>query len=53
MLVVGGNEEKAGTVSVRDRFENESDAVPVETFRDHLKTEVVEKRVEPDFITDR
>ena len=53
MLVVGGNEEKAGTVSVRDRFENESDAVPVETFRDHLETEVVEKRVEPDFITDR
>jgi threonyl-tRNA synthetase len=53
MLVVGGNEEKAGTVSVRDRFENESDAVPVETFRDHLETEVVEKRVEPDFIIDR
>jgi threonyl-tRNA synthetase len=52
MLVVGGNEEADGTVSVRDRFENEADAVPVETFRDHLAAEVDDKRVEPDFVAD-
>ena len=50
MLVVGDDEEKAGTVSVRDRFENEAKDVDVETFIDHLRGEVDEKRVEPDFI---
>ena len=50
MLVVGDNEEEAGTVSVRDRFENEAKDVDVETFVDHLRAEVDEKRVEPDFI---
>jgi threonyl-tRNA synthetase len=50
MLIVGDNEEEAGTVSVRDRFENEAKDVDVETFVDHLRAEVDEKRVEPDFI---
>ena len=50
MLIVGDNEEEAGTVSVRDRFENEAKDVDVETFIDHLRGEVDEKRVEPDFI---
>ncbi|CAI49296.1 threonine--tRNA ligase [Natronomonas pharaonis DSM 2160] len=50
MLVVGDNEEEAGTVSVRDRFEDERKDVDVETFRDHLASEVEEKRVEPDFV---
>jgi threonyl-tRNA synthetase len=50
MLIVGDNEEEAGTVSVRDRFENEAKDVDVETFVDHLRGEVDEKRVEPDFI---
>ncbi|WP_255195226.1 threonine--tRNA ligase [Halorarius litoreus] len=50
MLVVGGNEAEAGTVSVRDRFENEANDVDIETFRDHLAAEVDEKRVEPDFL---
>ena len=50
MLVVGGDEADAGTVSVRDRFENEASDVDVETFRDHLASEVAQKRVEPDFI---
>jgi threonyl-tRNA synthetase len=50
MLVVGGNEAEAGTVSVRDRFENEANDVDVETFRDHLASEIAEKRLEPDFI---
>jgi len=50
MLVVGDDEEGAGTVSVRDRFEAEAKGVDVETFRDHLESEVDEKRVEPDFV---
>ena len=50
MLVVGDNEEEAGTVSVRDRFEAEYKDVGVETFREHLESEVGEKRVEPDFV---
>ncbi|WP_178918022.1 threonine--tRNA ligase [Natronomonas gomsonensis] len=50
MLVVGDNEQEAGTVSVRDRFENERKDVDVETFRDHLESEVGEKRIEPDFV---
>jgi threonyl-tRNA synthetase len=50
MLVVGDDEEEAGTVSVRDRFENESKDVEVEAFREHLESEIDDKRVEPDFI---
>ncbi|MFT4883742.1 MAG: threonyl-tRNA synthetase, partial [Natronomonas sp.] len=50
MLVVGDNEEEAGTVSVRDRFENEQKDVEVDAFREHLKSEIDDKRVEPDFI---
>ncbi|QLD86915.1 threonine--tRNA ligase [Natronomonas halophila] len=50
MLVVGDDEEEAGTVSVRDRFENEAKDVEVEAFREHLESEVDDKRVEPDFI---
>ncbi len=50
MLVVGDDEEGAGTVSVRDRFEAEAKDVAVETFREHLESEVEEKRVEPDFV---
>jgi len=50
MLVVGDDEEAAGTVSVRDRFEAERNDVDVETFREHLRAEVDEKRVEPDFV---
>ena len=50
MLIVGDNEEEAGTVSVRDRFENEAKDVDIDAFVDHLRAEVDEKRVEPDFI---
>ncbi|WP_336135511.1 threonine--tRNA ligase [Natronomonas amylolytica] len=50
MLVVGDNEEEAGTVSVRDRFENEQKDVEVDAFREHLESEIDDKRVEPDFI---
>jgi threonyl-tRNA synthetase len=52
MLVIGDNEEEAGTISVRDRFENERKDVDVEAFRDHLASEIEEKRVEPDFLAD-
>jgi threonyl-tRNA synthetase len=50
MLVVGDNEAAAGTVSVRDRFENEAKDVGVETFLEQLEAEVDQKRVEPDFV---
>ncbi|MEF8913832.1 threonine--tRNA ligase [Natronomonas sp.] len=52
MLVVGDNEEEAGTVSVRDRFENEKKDVEVDAFREHLESEIDDKRVEPDFINE-
>jgi threonyl-tRNA synthetase len=50
MLVVGDDEEAAGTVSVRDRFEAERNDVDVETFREQLRAEVEDKRVDPDFV---
>jgi threonyl-tRNA synthetase len=50
MLVVGDDEAAAGTVSVRDRFEAERNDVDVETFREHLRGEVDDKRLEPDFV---
>ncbi|ELZ98727.1 threonyl-tRNA ligase [Haloferax mucosum ATCC BAA-1512] len=53
MIVVGGNEEEAGTISVRDRKERETQDVTVETFRDHLEREVGDQRVEPDFLGDQ
>jgi len=50
MLVLGDDEEEAGTVSVRDRQERERNDVAVETFVEHLDSEVAEKRTEPDFV---
>ncbi|WP_436903289.1 threonine--tRNA ligase [Halovenus halobia] len=50
MLIIGDDEEEDGTVSVRDRFENQTQDVPIEQFRAHLESEVDEKRVEPDFL---
>ncbi|ADJ15572.1 threonine--tRNA ligase [Halalkalicoccus jeotgali] len=50
MLIVGGNEEAAGTISVRDRFERERGDVSPEEFRTALETEVEEKRTEPGFL---
>jgi threonyl-tRNA synthetase len=46
-LIVGDNEE-AGTVSVRDR--QECDDVSVEAFRDHLEAEVESKATDPTFL---
>jgi len=50
MLVLGDNEEEAGTVSVRDRQERERNDVDLETFLEHLDGEVDEKRTDPDFV---
>ena len=50
MLVVGGDEAGSGTVSVRDRHERERKDVPRERFREHLRVERAEKRLEPDFL---
>ncbi|QDX40699.1 threonine--tRNA ligase [Salarchaeum sp. JOR-1] len=44
MLVVGGNEEDAGTVSVRDRQERERGGVALSSFREHLELEEEQKR---------
>ncbi len=50
MLIIGDDEEESGTVSVRDRFENQQKDISIEEFREHLESEVGEKRVEPDFL---
>ena len=50
MLIIGDDEEESETVSVRDRFENQEQDIPIEEFRSHLEAETEEKRVEPDFL---
>jgi threonyl-tRNA synthetase len=50
MLIVGDDEEDADAVSVRDRQEREQKGVNLADFRDHLDSEVGEKRTEPDFL---
>ena len=52
MLVVGDNEEEAGTVSVRDRQERERQDVDPDAFLAHLRAEREEKRTQPDFLAD-
>ncbi|WP_423997360.1 threonine--tRNA ligase [Halorubrum trapanicum] len=50
MIIVGDDEQEAGTVSVRDRFENQRGDVDLDAFVDHLIAERDEKRTEPDFV---
>ena len=50
MIIVGGDEAEAGTISVRDRKERERGDVAVGDFRDHLESEVGDRRLDPDFI---
>jgi threonyl-tRNA synthetase len=50
MIIVGDDEEDASEISVRDRFENEDRGFTVGEFREALKEEVEEKRLEPDFL---
>jgi threonyl-tRNA synthetase len=51
MVIVGSNEEGAGTISVRDRKEREAQDVSREAFLAHLVAERDEKRTEPDFLS--
>ena len=50
MLVIGDNEEDAGTISVRDRKEREEKDVNLADFADHLETEVDQKRTAVTFL---
>ncbi|WP_290812930.1 threonine--tRNA ligase [Halovivax sp.] len=49
-IIVGGDEADAGTISVRDRFEDQEYDVEIDEFRAHLESEREEKRTEPDFL---
>ncbi|NKE36389.1 threonine--tRNA ligase [Natronococcus sp. JC468] len=49
-IIVGDNEEDDGTISVRDRFEDQEYDVEIDEFRAHLKGERDEQRTEPDFL---
>ncbi|XVH31580.1 threonine--tRNA ligase [Haloferacaceae archaeon DSL9] len=49
MILVGGDEEESETISVRDRKEREAQDLDLGEFREHLRSERDEKRVEPDF----
>ncbi|GAB7018218.1 threonine--tRNA ligase [Halostagnicola bangensis] len=49
-IIVGDNEEDDGTISVRDRFEEQEYDVDIDSFRAHLEAERDEKRPEPDFL---
>jgi threonyl-tRNA synthetase len=51
MLIVGDDEEEAGTISVRDRKERERNDVDVEAFHDYLEREVDQKHLEPTFLS--
>ncbi|MDS0475412.1 threonine--tRNA ligase [Natrinema sp. 1APR25-10V2] len=49
-IIVGDNEEEAGNISVRDRFEDQEYDVEIDAFRAHLEAERDEQRTEPDFL---
>ncbi|WP_254863809.1 threonine--tRNA ligase [Halovivax gelatinilyticus] len=49
-IIVGDDEQADGTISVRDRFEDQEYDVAVDTFLTHLEAERDEKRNEPDFL---
>ncbi|WP_247729457.1 threonine--tRNA ligase [Halovivax limisalsi] len=51
-IIVGDDEAAEGTISVRDRFEDQEEDVAIEDFRSHLVGERDEKRTEPDFLQD-
>ncbi|ARS91139.1 threonine--tRNA ligase [Natrarchaeobaculum aegyptiacum] len=49
-IIVGDDEADDGTISVRDRFEDQEYDVEIDDFREHLEAERAEKRTEPDFL---
>ncbi len=50
MVIVGGDEESAGTISVRDRREREAGDVDPEAFADRLRRECEERRTAATFL---
>ncbi|MFT4869226.1 MAG: threonyl-tRNA synthetase [Colwellia polaris] len=50
MLILGGNEEEAENLSVRDRKEREQNDVGINEFREHLHEEVDEKTLSTNFL---
>ncbi len=50
MLIIGDDEEEAEVVSVRDRKEREQKDVQLAEFREHLETEVEQKRTDVTFL---
>jgi len=50
MLILGSDEEEAGTISVRDRKEQELNDVDPDAFVDHLETEVDQRRTDVTFV---
>ncbi len=50
MLILGDDEEEAENLSVRDRQEREDGDIGLDEFREHLQSEVEEKRLQPDFL---
>jgi len=50
MLIIGDDEEEAGEISVRDRKEREEKNVSLAEFREHLETEVDQKRTAVTFL---
>ncbi|GGM56278.1 threonyl-tRNA synthetase [Halarchaeum rubridurum] len=53
MVIVGGDEEAANEISVRDRMEREANDVSRPEFRQHLEREVAQKHLEPTFLAGR
>ncbi|ELZ98055.1 threonyl-tRNA ligase [Haloferax mucosum ATCC BAA-1512] len=53
MLIVGDDEEEAGTISVRDRAEREANNVERDDFREHVEREIEQKHLEPTFLAGR
>jgi len=49
-LIVGSDEAEAGTISIRDRKEQERNDVDPETFADHLDTELRQRRTDVTFV---
>lgn len=50
MLILGDDEEESGLISVRDRQEREEKEVDLEEFKQSLREEVGEKKLETDFL---
>lgn len=51
MIIVGDDEEEASEISLRDRFENEDRGFTLDEFKDHLRDEIGDKRLKPDFLS--